>query len=94
MSTGKEVTAKMYQAMLKFPGSERPVKLDIKMSSKMIISVAMAVEYAMSSNEPGNLIRKIMSEDDQAKLMEFSREILKKGEVEEFYLDLKEMGQG
>ena len=82
----------MYQAMLKFPGSEKPVKLDIKMSSKMIISVAMAVEYAVSSNEPGNLIRRIMSEEDLGRLMEFSKEILKKGEVEEFYGDLKEMG--
>ena len=84
----------MYDALLSIRALEAPVKLDIKISCRMALLLAMAVEQGVSGSDPGNLFKKIVSEEDQGKLVELSMEILKKGELEEFYRKLKEVGQG
>lgn len=93
MSTLKEV-AKMYDALLSLDALDEPVKLDIRIPCRMALLLAMAVEQGMSSADPGNLLRKIVSEEDQARLVDLSIEILKKGKLEGFYKKLKELGQG
>jgi hypothetical protein len=93
MSTIKEV-AKMYDALLSIKALETPIKLDIRIPSRMALLLAMAIEQGLSGADPGNLFKKIISEEDQGKLVDLSMEILKKGELEEFYMKLKELGQG
>jgi hypothetical protein len=45
----------------------------------------MAVEQSLQSSDPGNLVKRIMSAEDQEKLQELAGEILQKAEAEEFY---------
>ena len=93
MSTVKEV-AKMYDALLSIKSLKAPVKMDMRITGTMALLLAMAVEQALSAADPGNLFRKMVSEEDQGLLVELTMEILKKGELEEFYQKLKGMGQG
>jgi hypothetical protein len=92
MSTVKDV-AKMYDALLSIKALNDPVKLGMQVPRRTMVFLAMAVDQALSGADPGNLFRKIVSEEDQGKIMEFVTEILKKGELEEFYQKLKELGQ-
>lgn len=84
----------MYDALLSIKALEAPVKLDMRIPCRMALLLAMAVEQGLSGGDPGNLFKKIVSEEDQARLIELSMEILKRGELEEFYGKLKELGQG
>ena len=93
MSNVKEV-AKMYDTLLSIRALEAPVKLDIRIPCRMALLLAMAVEQGVSSADPGNVFKKMVSEEDQGKLVDLSMEILRKGELEEFYKKLKELGQG
>ncbi|MDO6431547.1 hypothetical protein Q4E93_13160 [Flavitalea sp. BT771] len=93
MSTVKEV-AKMYDAVLSLRALHTNVKLDIRVPCRMVLLLAMAVEQGLSVTDPGNLLKKIISEEDQGKLLELTAEMLKKAEVEDFHQKLKEMAAG
>lgn len=93
MSNVKEV-GRMFNALLSLETLRSPVKLDTRIPGHLTLVLAMAVEQALSSTDPGNTLRKIVSEEDQAKLLEVVGEILKKAGLEEFYKQLKEISQG
>jgi len=93
MSTVKEV-AKMYDTVLTLRALHTNVKLDIRVPCRMVLLLAMAVEQGLSATDPNNLLKKIISEEDQGKLLELTAEMLKKAEVEDFHLKLKEMAAG
>ena len=93
MSTVKEL-AKVYEALMSIKMLQSNVRLDLRVPARMTLLLAMAVDQALSGNDPGNTFRKLISEEDQGKLVELTMEILKKGELEEFYQKLKELGQG
>ena len=93
MSTIKEL-AKVYDALMSIKTLQTNVKLDLRVPARMTLLLAMAVEQGLSGNDPANLFRKLVSEEDQGRLVELTMEILKKGELEEFYQKLKELGEG
>jgi hypothetical protein len=93
MANVKEV-GRMFNALLSLETLRSPVKLDIRIPGHLTLVLAMAVEQGLSSSDPGNAFRKIVSEEDQAKLLEVVMEILKKAGLEEFYKQLKEISQG
>ena len=89
----KEV-GRIFNALLSLESLRSQVKLDTRVPGYLTLVLAMAVEYTLSSNDPGNSLRKIVSEEDQVKLLEVVMEILKKAGLEEFYKQLKEISQG
>lgn len=91
--SNKDVSVKAYEAMLGIRTLNKPFKLGVQVSGKTAIALAMAVEYAVSSTDQANLVRKILSEEDRGKLVALASEILKSGEVEDFYAAVKEIGQ-
>ena len=93
MSAIKEVV-KMYDALLSLEALDELVKLDIRIPCRMALLLAMAVEQGLSGTDTGNPLKKIVSETDQASILELSAEILRKGKLEGFYRKLKELGQG
>lgn len=93
MSNVKEV-GRIFNALLRLESLRSQIKLDTRVPGYLTLVLAMAVEYTLSSNDPGNTLRKIVSEEDQAKLLEVVLEILKKAGLEEFYTELKEISQG
>ena len=93
MSTGKEV-AKMYDAVLTLRPLHTNVRLDLRVPCRMVLLLAMAVEQGLSGSGPGNLLKELVSKEDQGKLLELTEDMLKKAGVEDFYQKLKEMGAG
>lgn len=89
----KEVS-RMYNALLSLETLHAPVKMDTRIPGHLTLVLTMAVEQALSSSDPGNTLRKIVSEEDQAKLLEVVIDMLKKAGLEEFYKQLKEISQG
>ena len=75
----------LIDSFLKLRDLNRSVKVDLRISCKMGLFLAMAVEQSLQSGDPGNLVKRIMSAEDQAKLQELAGEILQKAEAEEFY---------
>jgi hypothetical protein len=93
MAASKEV-AKMYEGLLKIKALNANVKLDIRIPCRMTLLLAMAVDEGLEASAPDSLFRMLLSDEDGAKLEELCMEIVKKGELEEFYEQLKGMGQG
>ena len=92
MSTVKDV-AKMYDALLSIKALSEPVKLGMQVPRRTIVFLALGMDQVLASADPNNLFRKIVSEEDQEKVRLFVKEALAKGELEEFYEKLKELGQ-
>lgn len=96
MANVKEA-AKMYDALLSIKVLDAPVKLSLKISCRQALQLALVVDQGLSAAGPDNLVRKILPAEDQTSIMELVTEILKKGEVEDFYRNLRELlgpGQG
>jgi hypothetical protein len=89
MSNVKDAAA-MFEATLKGKYFNTPVKAAIQIPRKLALALALSVEYAATSSDPANLVRKILSEEDRGKLAEFTLDILRKGDVEDFYATMKE----
>jgi len=92
MSNMKDV-GRLYDALLSLETLRSPVKLDMKVPGYLTLVLAMAVEWSLSSNDPSNYLRKVISEDDQGKLVEVVADLLRKAGLEEFYKKLKEINQ-
>jgi hypothetical protein len=92
MSNVKDVS-RLYDAALSLETLRSPVKLEMKVPGYLTLLLAMAVEWSLSSNEPGNYLRKVISEEDHGKLLEVVADLLKKTGLEEFYKKLKEINQ-
>ena len=80
-------------SFLKLRDLSRPVKVDLRISCKMGLFLAMAVEQSLSWQDPANLMKRIVSEEDRAKLQELAGEILQKAEAEEFYGLIKKIAK-
>ena len=93
MSTVKDV-GRIFDAALSLRALHAVVKLDVRVPCRMVLLLAMAVEQGMSAAEPGNLLKKVVSEEDQGKLWELIAELLKTAGVEDFYEKLKQMAEG
>lgn len=91
--TNVQTDAELMDAVLKLRDLNRNVKVDLKISSKMGLFLAMAVEQCLQSAEPGNLIKSIASEEDRVKLQELAGEVLEKAEAEEFYRLVKKIAR-
>lgn len=81
----------MFNALISLETLRSPKKLEIKIPGHLTLVLAMAVEQVLSSNDPANVLRKMVSEDDQKKLVEVVMEMLQKAGLEEFYRKLKEI---
>jgi len=92
MSAMKEV-AKMFDAALSLRALHASVKLDIRVPCRMVLLLVMAVEQGLSDAEPGNLLKTVVSEEDQGKLHELIAELLKTAGIEDFYEKLKQMAE-
>lgn len=75
----------LIDSFLKLRDLNRIVKVDLRMSSKMGLLLALAVEQSLLWADPANLMKRIVAEEDRAKLQEVATEILQKAEAEEFY---------
>jgi len=75
----------LIDSFLKLRDLNRNVKVDLRISCKTGLFLAMAVEQSLLWTDPANLMKRILSEEDRAKLQELSAEILLKAEAEEFY---------
>ena len=83
----------LMDSFLKLRDLKRSVKLDLRINCKMGLLLAMAVEQSLAWTDPGNLVKRIISEEDRAKLQELATEILQKSEAEEFYDLVKKMAK-
>ena len=83
----------LMDSFLKLRDLNRNVKLDLRIPCKMGLLLAIAVEQSLVWSDPANLIKRIVSEDDRAKLREVAAEILKKSEAEEFYDLVRKMAK-
>jgi len=92
MATVQELEDLM-DSFLKLRDLKRNVKLDLRISCKMGLLVAMAVEQSLASSDPSNLVKRIVSDEDRGKLQELATEILQKSEAEEFYDLVKKMAK-
>jgi len=93
MSAIKEVS-KVYDALLSLDALDDQIKLDIRVPCRITLLLALAVEQGLSAGDPANFFKKVVSEEDQKRLLELTAEILKKGKLEGFYQKLKDLGQG
>jgi len=93
MSAIKEL-ARVYDALMSIKTLKANVELDLRVPARMTLLLAMAVNQALSGNDPGNSFRKLVSEDDQARLVDLLREILKKKGVGGILLKIKGAGTG
>lgn len=75
----------LIDSFLKLRDLNRGVKVDLRISCKLGLFLAMAVEQGLQGADPANLLKRIISEDDRAKLQDLAGEILQKAEAEEFY---------
>ena len=75
----------LMDSFLKLRDLNRNVKVDLKISCKMGLLLALAVEQSLSWADPANLMNRIISDEDRVKLQELATEILHKAEAEEFY---------
>ncbi|HET6256670.1 MAG TPA: hypothetical protein VFE32_21525 [Puia sp.] len=83
----------LMDAFLKLRDLKRNVKLDLRINCKMGLLLAMAVEQSLAWADPGNLVKRIISEEDRTRLQELAAEILQKSEAEEFYELVKKMAK-
>ncbi len=81
----------LMDSFLKLRDLKRNVKLDLRINCKMGLLLAMAVEQSLAWTDPGNLVKRIISEEDRSRLQELATEILQKSEAEEFYELVKKM---
>jgi len=84
----------MVDAVLKLRDLGRNVKVDLKISRKMGLLLAMAVEQGLLWTDPENVMVGIVSVEDRVQLQELATEILKKAEAEEFYGLVKKLAKG
>ena len=75
----------MIDSFLKLRDLNRNVRVDLRISCKMGLLLAMAVEQSLLWTDPSNLMKRIVSDEDRVKLQELGSEILQKAEAEEFY---------
>jgi hypothetical protein len=75
----------LMDSFLKLKDLNRNVKVDLKITCKTGLLLAMAVEQGLLWSDPANLLRRIVSEEERGKLQDLATEILKKAEAEEFY---------
>jgi hypothetical protein len=75
----------LMDSFLKLRDLSRNVKVDLRISCKMGLLLAMAVEQSLLWTDPANLLKRIVSEEDRLKLQELATQILQKAEAEEFY---------
>ena len=83
----------LIDSFLKLRDLNRNVKVDLRISCKMGLFLAMAVEQSLLWADPANLMKRIVSEEDRVKLQELSTEILQKSEAEEFYHLVKKLAK-
>jgi hypothetical protein len=83
----------LMDSFLKLRDLKRNVKLDLRINCKMGLLLAMAVEQSLAWTDPGNLVKRIISEEDRSRLQELATEILQKSEAEEFYELVKKMAK-
>lgn len=83
----------LMDSFLKLRDLNRTVKVDLRISCKMGLFLAMAVEQSLALADPGNLMKRIVSEEDRAKLQELAGEILQKAEAEDFYGLIKKIAK-
>lgn len=83
----------LMDSFLKLRDLKRNVKLDLRINCKMGLLLAMAVEQSLAWPDPGNLVKRIISEEDRSRLQELATEILQKSEAEEFYELVKKMAK-
>jgi len=93
MATGQH-SDDLMDSLLKLRDLNRNVKLDLRISCKMGLFLAIAVEQGLGGSDPANLLKRVASEEDRDRLRELAAEILKKAEAEEFYDLLKKMAKG
>ena len=75
----------LMDSFLKLRDLNRNVKVDLRISCKMGLLLAMAVEQSLLWDDPANMMKRIVSDEDRVKLQDLSDEILHKAEAEEFY---------
>lgn len=75
----------LIDSFLKLRDLGRSVKVDLRISCKLGLFLAMAVEQGLQSGDASNLLKRIVSEEDRVKLQDLAGEILQKAEAEEFY---------
>lgn len=83
----------LIDSFLKLRDLGRNVKVDLRISSKMGLFLAMAVEQSLLWADPANLMKRIVPEEDRVKLQELATEILQKAEAEEFYGLVKKLAK-
>lgn len=83
----------LMDSFLKLRDLNRNVKVDLRITCKMGLFLAMAVEQSLLWSDPANLMKRVVSEEDRAKLQELSAEILQKAEAEEFYHLVKKLAR-
>jgi len=83
----------LIDSFLKLRDLNRNVKVDLRITCKMGLFLAMAVEQSLLWSDPANLMKRIVSDEDRAKLQELSAEILQKAEAEEFSALVKKLAR-
>jgi hypothetical protein len=83
----------LIDSFLKLRDLNRNVKVDLRISCKMGLFLAMAVEQGLLWADPANLMNRLVSEEDRSKLQELATEILQKSEAEEFYGLVKKLAR-
>jgi hypothetical protein len=83
----------LFDSFLKLRDLNRNVKVDLRISCKMGLFLAMAVEQSLQSAEPAGLLKRLVSDEDRTKLQELVTEILQKSESEESYGFLKKLAK-
>jgi hypothetical protein len=91
MAALKEIS-EIYDLILLSPGFDERIKLDSRISRRMALQVVVALEYGLSSKEPGNPLAKLVSEEDQGALKALVEEVLAKANLKEFYEKLRRIG--
>ncbi|HEY4064140.1 MAG TPA: hypothetical protein VGM30_19675 [Puia sp.] len=83
----------LIDSFLKLRDLGRNVKVDLRISCKMGLFLAMAVEQSLLWADPANMMKRIVPEEDRVKLQELATEILQKAEAEEFYGLVKKLAK-
>jgi len=89
MANVKEAV-KVYDLLRNIKALDQPVKLTHKIAPRMALHLAMVVEQGLVSAGPDSLVKKVISDEEQGKIREFTGELLEKAEVGEFYKSIRE----
>ena len=78
-------TLNLYDTIFKSPDLNAEVKLHSRVNGRLALYLVMSLEYSMTSDDPKNLLSRMLSEEDRAAMETLVTEILTVGKLHTYH---------